>query len=437
MNKLLALLAAAVLTPFPVPAADPPPVVRPEPPPPVVRLPPETPANVTAWDAVNAKDVPYHVSLVRAPEAWGKNPAARGKGVRVAVVDTGCQADHPGLGAAVKAGYNAITKKEGVDQSADDNGHGTHCAGVVHAIAPDAEIYVVKALDATGSGRVDVLAHGIEYAATAFKADVISCSFGGAARDEYLPAAVAAATRLGAVVVCAAGNDGGPADTEGYPARYPNAVAVAACDANRKLAGFSSWGPTVFTVDPGVSVTSTLPGSKVGEMSGTSMATPCEAGKIASWVASNSVPKDARRHDAYAAAVLKASPFPQRNDARGYGLYTLDAVTGAVPAPPTAPPAPDKVYLLDGNDLARRGYTAVRIDFGGGQAADRPQPGEERDYPACLRAVDRGEVVGLAVGVNPHPGDYVTDALPGTAAGRYACWLGGGVRRMQLTAPPR
>ena len=430
------LTAAALALASGVFAADPLPVVKPTPPPPEIHLPPEKPVNVSEWNAQKARDVPYHVSLVKAPEAWAKNPAARGKGLRIAVVDTGGQANHPGLNGCVKGGYNAITKREGTDASDDDNGHGTHCLGIVHSIVPDADLYVVKAMDAGGSGRVDVLAHGIEYAATTFKADVISCSFGGAGNDHFLPAAVATATRLGAVVVCAAGNDGGGPgnDTEGYPALDPDAVAVAACDSNRKLAGFSSWGPTVFTVDPGVNVTSTLPGSKVGEMSGTSMATPCEAGKVASWVGSNAVPRDASRKATYVAAVLKASPFAERNNARGYGLYQLDAVTGAVAAPKPTPgptPAPgEKVYAVDLAKLKADGYTSVRIDLGG-TAAPSGQPIPVASFPGgygeCLRAVERGETVYLAVGVNPHPGDYSTyhlrrlDGEP-FKAGRYRCW---------------
>jgi major intracellular serine protease len=350
--------------------ADPPAVAPAEKAPPEIVLPPEPISDVEKFDktVMRARDVPYHVALVKAPEAWAKNPAAKGKGMRVGVVDTGCQVDHPGFDGMVKGGYNAITKKAGLDQVRDGNNHGTHCAGIVHSILPEAELYIGKGLSDRGSGSVADLAHAIDYLATEFRCDVISCSFGGPERDTYLPAAIKRANDLGCVVVCAAGNDGGPNDTEGYPGRYPESISVAACDSSRKLASFSSWGPNVFTADPGVEVWSLLPGTREGKMSGTSMACPVEAAKVASWIASNGVPKTSQRRDKYVLAAKGAMPFKERTNSRGFGLYELDKITGdpKTPPPPITPPPGDKVYTLDVAKLKADGYTAVRIDFGVG-----------------------------------------------------------------------
>lgn len=352
-----------------------------EKPAPIVKLPPEKPTNVAKYDpsAVKARDLPYHVTLVKAPDAWAKNPAAKGKGVRVAVLDTGVQADHPGLHGQVKGLYDAIKRKEG--QATDKHGHGTHCCGIVHSIAPEADLYAVKVLSDQGSGSTADIAHGIDYATNVIKADVISMSLGGPDKDPYQQPAIQRAVAAGVVVICAAGNDG-PGDTEGYPGRYPESVSVAACDSKRQLAPFSSHGPNVFTADPGVDVLSTLPGNQEGEMSGTSMATPCEAGKCASWIASNGVPKEKGRVDHFRAAVLKASPFKERNNQRGYGLYTLDKVTGEVntPKPPPTPAPGEKVYTISLAELQRQGYTSVRFDLGSG-AAPQSQPIPVASFP--------------------------------------------------------
>jgi major intracellular serine protease len=375
-SKVLIALLLSAASLF---AADPmPPVVVADPPPPVIQLPPPNPVGVVKYDplADKARDVPYHLALTKVPEAWAKNPAAKGGNVKIAIVDTWGQADHPGFDGKVKGTYSAITKKENPPRPAKPHPHCTHCAGIAHAVAPDADLYLIEGMNSKGSGTTADLAHGIDYAVSVYKVDVISCSFGGPTADPYLPAAIKRAVAAGVVVICAAGNDGGNAtvDTEGYPARYDGSVSVAACDAKRQLAAFSSWGPSVFTTAPGVDITSLLPDDQEGEMSGTSMSCPLAAGECASWIASNAVPKEANRHDHFRAAVRKASPFAERNNARGYGMYTLDKITGDPTAQPPPPKPGEKVYTISLSELAKQGYTSVRIDLGGTPASGQPIP---------------------------------------------------------------
>lgn len=412
MKHLLTLLAA-LLAPL-VLYAQPEAAVAPKDDSPVIQLPPSKPANVAKFDAeaMKAKSYPYHVTMVKAPEAWAKNPAAKGKGFKMAIVDTWGQPDHPGFDGMVKGTYSAITKRENPPRPARPNPHCTHCAGIAHMIAPEAELYLIEGMDSSGRGTTANLAHGIDYAVSVFKVDVVSCSFGGPTTDPFLPAAIKRACDAGVIVVCAAGNDGGGPgrDTEGYPARYTGATSVAACDDKRQLAGFSSWGPTVYTTKPGVNIYSFLPDNQAGEMDGTSMACPNEAGCALSWVASNADPKDKDRWKRYREAVLKASPFDTRNNARGYGLYTIDKITGeanTTPTPPTPPtPTPgEKVYTLSLADLQRQGYTSVRIDLGAGATSTQPIP--VASLPVLAPQPAPGVVYGQPVptwnGFNPAP----------------------------------
>lgn len=359
---------------------------------PTITLPPFKPVGVAKFDATKIKAAPWDLQQIKAPEAWAKNPAAKGKGVRVAILDTGCQNDHPGLNGRVVASYNAIDKSRNVT---DRHGHGTWCVGAVHAVVPEADLIVVKVLNDNGSGRVDQIAHGIDWAVTEGKADVLSLSLGGPTPDTFQQPAIQRAIAAGVVVVCAAGNDGGPRDTEGYPGRYPESISVGASTRDGRLASFSSWGPNVFTVDPGDNVTGLLPGNQEGEMSGTSMACPKAAGKCASWIASNAIAKDARRSILFRRAVIDASPFKERNNARGHGLYTLDKITGtAAPKPP--PPVPGKplvVTITLGDlspakqaELIAGGVTTFKLEVGHGQGGTQPSGPAVLPMPSVKQA---------------------------------------------------
>mgnify|MGYP005819753405 CR=1 FL=1 len=245
-------------------------------------------------EGVEDRLVPWGVEAVGAPSLWKKS---QGDGVRVAVLDTGADPDHPALRDNLGAGYNAL--RPGYPPL-DDNGHGTHVSGTVAAsgsgaglvgVAPRAKVEPVKILDRNGSGRLSDMIAGLDWAVR-HRVDIVNLSLGTAADNQTLRDAVReAASRL--VIVAAAGNSGPGADTVSYPARYDEVVAVGAVDRNERVARFSSRGSEVDFLAPGVNILSTWPQDGMNELSGTSMATPHVAGALALLLAAGFAPGQA------------------------------------------------------------------------------------------------------------------------------------------------
>jgi len=252
---------------------------------PVYRLPPFTVERVFATSL--AETVDWGLKLLGVPDAWKRT---RGRGARVAVLDTGADLFHAekgDLAAAIVATADFSHSRFGWQ---DRQGHGTHCAGVIGArqdergvvgIAPQCQLLIGKVLGDDGSGSSTGIAQGIDWAVT-FQPHVISMSLGSSQPDAGIHAAIQRAVATGAYVVCAAGNDGpGPRDTVGWPARFDEVVAVGAVDQNGAVANFSSRGPEVDVCAPGVDVLSTYLMGQYAKLSGTSMATPHVAGIVA------------------------------------------------------------------------------------------------------------------------------------------------------------
>ena len=260
------------------------------------------------WVYSSGAPVPIAVdgALTWGLQAVGVPASARtGRGVRVAVLDTGLDPTHPDLGARAVQAASFVRGEDAVDVQ----GHGTHCAGTLcgprrpqgptrYGVAPELELYVGKVLGNDGRGREgDVLA-GIDWAVER-GCRIVSMSLGSRAvpGDSYsqvfeqVAAALAAATP-GTVLVAAAGNDSarsrGLVAPIGRPASCPTVVSVAAVDAALEVAEFSNAGaePGGGQIDvaaPGVAVLSAYPepdGPYV-LLSGTSMAAPHVAGVLA------------------------------------------------------------------------------------------------------------------------------------------------------------
>ncbi|HDP74164.1 MAG TPA: hypothetical protein ENN46_04410, partial [Candidatus Woesearchaeota archaeon] len=209
--------------------------------------------------------------LINATSVWSLNSSLSecdpeeddcltGKGVIISIIDTGVDYTHPDLGGCfgegckVAKGHNVFS---GSFDPMDDNGHGTHCAGiaagngVLKGIAPDATIYAFKVLNLDGSGYLNHVLEGIERSLDPNRdgsfegqADVISMSLGGSGNpDDALSTAVNNAVSLGSVVVVAAGNRGPSESTIGSPGTAKHALTVAASDKEDMIASFSSRGP--------------------------------------------------------------------------------------------------------------------------------------------------------------------------------------------------
>lgn len=235
--------------------------------------------------------IPWNINLVKAPAAWKRG--ITGAGVKVAVIDTGI-ATHTDL--IVSGGASFVS---GVVSFNDDNGHGTHCAGIIGArnnavgvvgVAPQCSLFAVKVLNSAGSGAFSQIIAGMSWALQN-KMNVVSMSLGANVPLEGAPVALKAAVQqllnAGITVVAAAGNSFGSSfPFVGTPGNIPGVIAVGAVDINSVIASFSSRGGTgnqVTISAPGVSVTSTfaLPPNAYKSLSGTSMACPHVAGAVA------------------------------------------------------------------------------------------------------------------------------------------------------------
>ncbi|MGF1735083.1 S8 family peptidase [Photobacterium satsumensis] len=221
-------------------------------------------------------------SILDIPRVWG---ITKGEGVKVAVLDTGIDIDHPDLKSAIKDSVDLTG--DGIE---DTNGHGTHCAGIIGArlnnigfvgVAPKSELLIAKVLNNNGQGANSWVTKGI-YWAVENGADIISMSLGGPTSDPDLYKAIQYALYHGVFIICAAGNEGGLGqNTIGYPARYGGVITVASHDINGNPSGFSSQGGEVDVMAPGSRIWSTYINGGYKELSGTSMATPFVAGLAA------------------------------------------------------------------------------------------------------------------------------------------------------------
>ncbi|MFI5351028.1 MAG: S8 family serine peptidase, partial [Elusimicrobiota bacterium] len=185
--------------------------------------------------------------------------------------------------------------------------------------APKADLYGVKVLDANGSGTFDDVIAGMQWAVDNHM-EVASMSLGASSGNQALADMVAAMKKGGVTLVAAAGNSGGAV---GFPGGYPEAIAVAAMDSNDQLASFSSRGPEVAEIAPGVNVFSLSKNGGYETMSGTSMATPHVAGLAVLYVATHKgATPDQVRAGLAAASTTLSGVIPE-----GQGAGLPDAVS--------------------------------------------------------------------------------------------------------------
>ncbi|MFF1511030.1 type VII secretion-associated serine protease mycosin [Streptomyces sp. NPDC058326] len=311
--------------------------------------------------------IPWPLQRVLLDELWQDT---KGKGVRVAVIDTGVDDVNPQLRTAVdaKAGKDYLKpdkknpgfgdeKRGKTDGTVDDVGHGTKVAGIIAArpragtgfvgLAPEATIIPIRQNDEKNSGKSDTMALAINHA-VAKGAHVINISQDTTQAldaDSPMARSVAAALRKNVVVVASAGNDGMDGKLKmTYPAAFPGVLAVASSDRNNERAAFSQAGTFVGVAAPGVDIVSTVPGGGQCVDNGTSFSAPYVAGVAALLRA---------EHPEWTAAQIVARieqtavrSINGRDNYVGWGVVdpvaALADTPGTPPSSPTADPAPPK-----------------------------------------------------------------------------------------------
>lgn len=235
-----------------------------------------------------ADELPWGVDRIDAEVVHSQN---KGWGVRVAILDTGIDLDHPDLRVT-----GDVSFVDGAVNGDDDHGHGTMVAGIVAAldndigvvgVAPEAELYAVKVLNQNGSSVSGSILAGIEWAVDN-NMQVVNMSFGGILNLPWaVRTALDKAYQAGIVLIAGAGNagDGGIIYS---PARYEAVIAVGAVDQQDVRASFSSTGPDLELVAPGVAIMSTSRDGGYDSGSGTSLSTPHVVGIAALLIASGS-----------------------------------------------------------------------------------------------------------------------------------------------------
>jgi len=216
----------------------------------------------------------WGLRTIEAPAAWEKS---LGNGVRVAVVDSGIDGDHPDLEGKIALQKDLLNNDAVAN---DDVGHGTHVAGTigaatnnsrgVAAVCPGCKLQVAKVGNLDGIRDADI-AQGIYWSANN-RASAINISIAGPEYSWALKHAVDYAWEHDVVVVAAAGN--GDTNAPNYPAAYGHVISVSATDRQNRRAEFSNYGKTVDVAAPGVGILSTFPDGNYETESGTSMASP-------------------------------------------------------------------------------------------------------------------------------------------------------------------
>jgi len=287
----------------------------------------------------------WNFQMVKAEEAW---EVTKGKGVIVAVVDTGVAYGKTSKGDIARdfkqtkfvAGRDTANN---TDTPYDDQGHGTHVAGTiaestnnnegVAGLAFEATIMPVKVLRANGSGTTAAIGEGIRWAAD-HGANIINMSLGGPVGDRVMASACEYAYKKGVTIVCAAGNSG--REGVGFPAAFPECIAVSSVGPTGHLSFYSSWGKEVAIAAPGGD--GQVGGPAEGKIlqntvfqgkddyyafQGTSMASPHVAA-VAALIESQGVknPKDVR-------AILLKSAQKTDGPKEKYGAGIVDAAGAA------------------------------------------------------------------------------------------------------------
>src|SRR4051812_17577130 len=323
----------------------------------------------------------------------------RGAGVKVAIIDTGLDYIHnqpasneppvvdPEFNSNYRGGYDFVNND---NDPMDDNGHGTHVAGILAAehngylvvgVAPAIDLYALKVLGASGEGDYSGLIAALDWAVQNHM-DVVNMSLGGHEASAALAASIHAAYAAGITLVAASGNaitfqdliSGCPV---AYPAAYPEVIAVSFTNTSDKLTGFSCTGPQVDLAAPGDQIPSTVPvgscmfcsPSGYAFESGTSMASPHVAGVVALVLSSgilNAGDPATLADDVKAHLCRTASPaglaLTDPRYPNYYGCGIVDAEQALLIDPPPPPPGHNARPIAGDDSLTTVEDTPADVD---------------------------------------------------------------------------
>lgn len=276
---------------------------------------------------------PWPIKTFNIEKSW---KSSQGEGVKIAVIDTGCDLNHEDIKENIIDGFNVLSPNS---EPLDDNGHGTHVAGTISAsnnslgmvgVAPRAKIMPVKALDGSGRGDNKNVTQAILWAVDN-GADIITMSLGSEYPCPQMEQAIKYAKNKHVIIFCAAGNSGIDSGIQ-YPAKYADTVSIGAVNEKLEICEFSCCGPELDFLAPGYNIVSAVPGNNYASMNGTSMATPFAVGCAAlllSYARKNpnaAIDNMLRTREDYIAAFarnsirLKQTKYAGNKNYEGYGI---------------------------------------------------------------------------------------------------------------------
>lgn len=222
------------------------------------------------------EDFDWALKMMNVEEMW---KYTKGKGVKVAVMDTGLDTDHPDFD-SIGHTINMFERNNNVE---DDYGHGTHVAGLIAGkhtgVAPEVELYVTKVLNSDGLGNMTNIIDGITFAINN-KVDVLCISLGiNYKLPLQMEERIKKAVKQGIIVVCATGNSSKKPPE--FPAQYDYVIGVGGMEQDGTRATYSNYGWDMDVMAPSTDVVSTHLDGKYARMTGTSFSAPLVAGGVA------------------------------------------------------------------------------------------------------------------------------------------------------------
>lgn len=244
-------------------------------------LPPPCLVEYTVLSFEDALALPWHITQYGIDtKVW---PMTTGEGIKIGIVDTGVSRYHAEQGGLAGKVIEADDFSGSQNGWEDDNGHGTHVAGIVAGkgcgVAPNVKLIISKALGKGGAGTDRAVAAALGNCAK-HGAKVINLSLGSDSDSQTILGMIKELEQQGILIVAAAGNSAGGVNS---PGRDPHTICDAAVDQNGVVASFSCHGPRVDCCAPGVQIRSLGLGLQMAIMSGTSMSSPWVSGMLGNY----------------------------------------------------------------------------------------------------------------------------------------------------------